>query len=172
LGHAPSSGQKGSVTPEGPLDKKASMAFELGRAQTPSNFRFEFDAANRILLARFHGRLTDELLEEFYREAGRHWTATDPRAGIADYSLVTEVAVSVDFVRYLAKQEPTADVSGRPRYIVASRTHTFGLARMFQIVGESKRPLLQVVHTLEEALAALGVQSAHFEPLDSPQDRS
>jgi hypothetical protein len=148
------------------------MAFELVGAQTPNNFRFEFDAANRILLARFHGRLTDVLLEEFYQEAGRHWTETDPRAGIADYSSVTEVAVSVDFVRYLAKQEPTADVAGRPRFIVAPRTHAFGLARMFQILGESKRPLLQVVHTLDEAFAALGVQSPRFEPLDKPRDRS
>jgi hypothetical protein len=38
--------------------------------------------------------------------------------------------------------------------------------RMFQIAGESARPLLHVVHTVDEALTMLGVQSPHFEPID------
>ena len=58
--------------------------------------------------------------------------------------------------------EPTQ----RPRIVVAPSTVGFGLARMFQIVGERKRPLLQVVRTMEEALAALGIESPHFEPLE------
>jgi hypothetical protein len=37
---------------------------------------------------------------------------------------------------------------------------------MFQIAGESTRPLLQVVRTVDEALTALGAQSPHFEPLE------
>jgi len=37
---------------------------------------------------------------------------------------------------------------------------------MLQIVGEKKRPMLQVVHTLGEALAELGVESPRFEPLE------
>jgi hypothetical protein len=136
-----------------------------GRPETPNGFRFEFDSANSILLARFEGRLTDESLKEFYRVAGERWTTTNPRAGIADYSAVTEVAVSAEFVRQLANQEPTADVDGCPRLIVAPHTHAFGLARMFQITGETRRPLLSVVHSIDEAFAALGVQSPHFEPL-------
>jgi len=42
----------------------------------------------------------------------------------------------------------------------------FGLARMFQIAGAATRPLLEVVHTRDEALTALGIQSAHFESLE------
>jgi hypothetical protein len=92
----------------------------LSGPETPNNFRFEFDSANRILLARFEGRLTDELLQEFYRAAGKYWTATNPRAGIADYSSVTEVAASAEVIRQLANQNPTADVDGCPRLIVAT----------------------------------------------------
>jgi hypothetical protein len=138
----------------------------LAGPEIPGSFQFAFDSANRILLARFEGRLTDELLEEFYRVAGIHWTATGPRAGIADYSAVIEVAVSSDFIRHLAKQEPTAEVAGCPRFLVVPHTHAFGLARMFQIMGENRRPLLNVVRTMDEAFAALGVQSSHFEPLE------
>jgi hypothetical protein len=54
----------------------------------------------------------------------------------------------------------------RPCFIIALDNHLFGLSRMFQISGEHKRPLLQVVRTLDEALRTLGVKSPHFEPLD------
>jgi len=35
--------------------------------------------------------------------------------------------------------------------------------RMFQIAGESTRPLLHVVRTFDEALTTLGAQSPHFD---------
>lgn len=54
----------------------------------------------------------------------------------------------------------------RPRIIVSTATVGFGLMRMLQLAGEQKRPLMTVVRTLDEALAALGAQSLHFEPLD------
>jgi hypothetical protein len=56
------------------------------------------------------------------------------------------------------------DTVGRLRIIVAPTTLQYGLARMFQLVGEAERPMI-VVHTMDEALAELGVQSPHFEPL-------
>jgi len=43
---------------------------------------------------------------------------------------------------------------------------TFGLSRMFQTLGESTQPLLEVVRTMDEALAALGIPAARFEPLE------
>jgi len=49
---------------------------------------------------------------------------------------------------------------------VTPATVGFGLARMFQMLGESTRPLLEVMRTLDEALAALGAQSAKFEPVE------
>jgi hypothetical protein len=58
------------------------------------------------------------------------------------------------------------DASRRPRFIVAPATVGFGLSRMFQIVGEPTRPLLSVVRTLDEALAALDCQFPHFQILD------
>jgi hypothetical protein len=129
-------------------------------------FRFEFDPVNKILLARSEGRLTDESLAELYQAIRKYATVTDARAGIWDLSSVSEFAVTSEFVRELAGQEPAMpDANNRPRFIVAPNTLEFGLSRMFQILGESTRPLLKVVHTLDEALAALGTPSPHFEPL-------
>jgi len=57
-------------------------------------FRFEFDAANRILLLRVEGRLTDELLAECYQAVRKYSTATDANMGIFDFSSVTQFAAS------------------------------------------------------------------------------
>ncbi len=129
--------------------------------------RFEFDAVNKILLARPEGRLTDESFAEVYGAIRKYSTATDARAGIFDFSSVTEFAISAETVRRWAKQEPAMpDATARPRIIAVKAPSGFGLARMFQTVGAGTRPLLEVVHTVDEALAALGMQSPHFESLE------
>lgn len=119
-------------------------------------FWFEFDPANKILLARFEGRVTDELLTELYVAIRKHSTATDASAGIVDFSSVSEFDVSTNVIRELALREPAMPDATSPRFIVAPAAAMFGLARMFQLIRWSKRPLLRVVHTLDEAFAALG----------------
>jgi hypothetical protein len=115
---------------------------------------------NEILLGRFEGKLTDESLAEFLRAIREYSTATDANADIGDYSSVAEFAVSAEFIRHLARQEPAmVDATRRPRIIIFSATAGFGIGRMFQILGQHKNPLLEVVHSMDEALAALGVQS-------------
>jgi hypothetical protein len=130
-------------------------------------FRFEIDAGNKVLLVRVEGRLTDELMAEVYRGVRRRSSAIDVRAGIVDFSSVSDWALSSVFLSELAKQEPAmADATRRRIVVVAPAAVGFGLARMFQMLGESKRPLLEVVQTLDEALAVLEIQSAKFEPLE------
>jgi hypothetical protein len=129
--------------------------------------RFEFDPANKILLVLVDGRLTDELLKDYYKTLGKYAIATDPSAAIVDFSSVTEFAISSEVVRQLGREEPAVpNATTRPRIVVAPQTHAYGIFRMFQIAGEPRRPLLKIVHTMDEAFAALGVQSPHFEPLD------
>lgn len=128
-------------------------------------FWFEFDSVNKILLVRFEGRLTEEVMAELYEAIRKYSTATDASAGILDFSSVTEFAISTQFVCDLANQEPAmGNATTRPRIIVVPE-HGFRLWRLFQVIGGPTRPLLQVARTLDEALAALGVQSPHFEPL-------
>ncbi|MFZ0300489.1 MAG: hypothetical protein WAM13_19230 [Candidatus Sulfotelmatobacter sp.] len=136
------------------------------RPEIPVSFRCEFDRASKIMLIQFKGRVTNEVLEVSYRTAQRYATLMDASASIMDCSLVTEFDVSADLIRQLANQEPVLSDPTRPRFIIASKTLVFGLARMFQIMGEHSRPLLKVVRTMDEALVALGVKSLHFEPLE------
>jgi hypothetical protein len=130
--------------------------------QLTTEFRAEFDQETKILLMRVAGRLTDESLADLY-EASREFSATtNARVGIVDLSLVTEFAVSAEFIRHRARQEPATD---DPRIIVVPQAYAFGLFRMLQLRGEPTHPLLQIVHTLEEVFAALGIPSPHFKPL-------
>ena len=130
-------------------------------------FRFEFDSVNKILLARFEGQFTNQSAAEYHDALGKNWRATDARAGIWDLSGVSDFAVAADFLRSLAKREPvTPGLTSHPRFIVVPETVGYGLMRMFQIAGESARPLLHVVRTIDEALTTLGAQSPQFEPLD------
>ena len=128
-------------------------------------FRFEFDALNKVLLLRLEGPLTDQLLAEVYQAVRERSEATNAGAGIIDFSSVTEIAVSAEFIRKMARRDPAMPDPSRPRFLVVPIPAVFGLARMFQILGESTRPLLQVVHTMDEALSALGIQRPRFEPL-------
>jgi len=133
--------------------------------ETPGSFRFEFDPVNNILMVRFEGRLTHELVQEFYRQGKEYWIATGARAAILDGSSVTEVAISSERIRQLALQDPVLELTGRPRVFVVPRTEVFGLARMFQLTGESKQPFLHVVRTMDQAYALLSIQSAKSEPI-------
>lgn len=97
-------------------------------------FRFEFDTVNKILLLRFEGPLTDESLSEIHRTARIHWAATGARAGIGDYSSVTEFPLSAELVRTLARQgAPMPEPTEHPHFIVMPSTTGYGLARMYQI---------------------------------------
>ena len=132
--------------------------------------RFEFDKINGILLVRVDGRLTDESLGDYYGEVRRYSVLTDARAGIFDVSAVTQFAVTSEFVRRLAQGEPAMPhAEERPRIVVAHQTHAFGLARMFQIVGEQKRPLFGVVKTMDEALGVLRAEAPEFKPINPSQ---
>jgi len=130
-------------------------------------FRFELDQENKILLIRFEGRqLTNESLAEFYTTVRQYSISTDAYAGIFDFSSVTQVDVSTAFIRQLALGEPAMPrANERGRIVVFTNDVGFGLARMFQMLGEPTRPLFLAVRTLDEALEALGVQSPQFERL-------
>jgi hypothetical protein len=140
---------------------------KMSRMSALMAFRFEFDPVNKILLARFEGQLTNESAEEYHYALGKNWRATAACAGIWDLSGVTDFAVAADFLRSLAARKPISPaLTDHPRFIVVPEKAGYGLMRMFQIAGESTRPLLHVVRTVDEALTALAAQSPHFEPLE------
>jgi hypothetical protein len=128
-------------------------------------FQFEFDSANRILRLRFEGMVTDEELTTAYRLLAVHTERTPSRAGVGDFSGVTDFQVTTETLRRLAYSPPALANQDVPRFIVAPSQAIFGLARLFESHGAQTRPNIYVVRTREEVWAALSVQEPHFEPL-------
>ena len=124
-------------------------------------YYFEFDTGNRILPGTLEGRITDAEVGEIYRLMSRYVASLNPAAGIFDASGVASFDVSTDTIQYLAACDPPFP-PGKPRYIVAPADFLFGMARMFQILGEEKRQDLRVVHSAEEVYRELGVASVCF----------
>ncbi len=129
-------------------------------------YRYEFDKDHQVLLVYLNGRLSEEELGSLSSAGEKYWAATEPRAEIIDCSGVTEFAISSERIRQLARQQLPPDAANRHRVIIVPETHSFGLARMYQMLAEQKRPLVTVVRSMDAALTVLGITSPHFEPLD------
>jgi len=127
-------------------------------------FYWDFDQVNGILRFRLAGRITDEEVHDYYREASEIALAVNPRAGIMDLSDVISLDVSRQTISNLAKGVPILPDPERPRIVIASSTLVLGITRMFLTEGEVTRPNLYVVQTQEAAWAILGVKDVHFGP--------
>ena len=128
-------------------------------------YGFELDATHRVLLFRFTGDVSEQRIGQFYGEAGTQIERLHPRAAIFDFTAVTSFDVSSASIRNLAAASPLIPDVACPRVVVAPATHIFGMARMFQILGESSRPSFSVVHSMAEALAVIGLDPLDFKPL-------
>jgi hypothetical protein len=128
-------------------------------------YHFEFAPSEGILRCTFQGAVNDELIEEYYGTAAKWVAKHKPRSAITDFSDVTTIEVSTDAIARLARSAPIMTDAAAPRFVVASSAHIFGMARMFQLIGEKSRAALRVVRTLDEAYAALGVKEPHYEPV-------
>ena len=128
-------------------------------------YHFEFDSANRVLRGQLVGKITDEVLREFYRDSEKYIALTNPRSTVADMSSVTSLEVSAQTIRELANLPPALADPSRGRCIIAPAAQTYGMARMFELQGQETRPNLHVVRTEREAWAILGVSKPKFEPI-------
>lgn len=128
------------------------------------SFHLEFDPENKIFHAKFHGPVTDESIKHFYNTIAARVSANDFRASIADFSEATSFHVTLNTIRELAALTPADPEGSRPRVIVAPTNLVFGLARMFQIIGQATRPNLHVVRKLSDAFAFLGIDTPRFQP--------
>jgi hypothetical protein len=118
-----------------PLRNLAPVPRQKSGREVTGTFRFEFDPINNVLLLRFEGRLTDESLAQICRTARIHWAVTGARAGIGDYSSVTDFPLSSEVVRTVARQAPMPEPTEKPLFIVMPNATGYGLARMYQILA-------------------------------------
>ena len=125
------------------------------------NIVVDFDAKNNILRGTLQGPMTAAILLDLYAKASKYLASRPPCRGIVDLSGVTDFEVSSAAIRQVAAAPP-AFPPGYMRVLVIPQLFIYGLARMFQILGEKTRPELQVVRTMDEAFRLLEVKSPEF----------
>ena len=85
----------------------------------PMAYSFAFDDANQIFLVSFEGRVTDELIVDFYGAAALQIARMPAlRGSIVDFSPVAEFAVSSETIREVAWSPP---LGGRLAWLAAMR---------------------------------------------------
>lgn len=129
-------------------------------------YTFDFDLTKGILRCRLNGRVTDEVLKDFFRTGAQHAIRTRPSAGVVDLSEVTSFEVSVQSIEKLARSTPVLQDPNLCRVIIAPSLEMYGMMRMFEIEGEATRPGIHVVHTEREAWAILSVAEPQFCAID------
>ncbi|HMC31134.1 MAG TPA: hypothetical protein VKL99_09885 [Candidatus Angelobacter sp.] len=127
-------------------------------------FLFEFEPVHCVLRCTMSGHVTDKELLECHGIAARYVRQMNPATAILDLTPVGPIDVSPATVQGLARSDPAFPPS-RLKFIVAPTDHLYGMSRMYQLIGERIRPRLQVVRSLAEVYAALGVKDLHFEPI-------
>ena len=128
-------------------------------------YHLDFDPINRILRARFMGRVTDDDLRDVYRFGQDNVGRFDPLSGITDFSEATAVAFAPQTMRELARTKPIMPDPSRPVIFVAPASDLFGMARMFELESAEARPNLHGVRTAEDAYRLLNVSDPHFAPV-------
>jgi|SRR5580700_5365279 hypothetical protein len=139
----------------------------LTTGKSDMSYHFDFDSTHRIIRCRFDGRVTDQILKEYYGVAPRYVLLKSPCAGILDMSAVTSIDISQQTIRELANSPPTIPEPASPRFIIAPSNQVFGIARMFELQGQDARPNLHVVRSVKEILAILGIRNTRFEPIQT-----
>jgi hypothetical protein len=128
-------------------------------------YQVDFDTNNRILRARFLGRVTDDELGDVYRFGQEHVARFDPLSGITDFSSVTAVAS-------LHRQCVTSPASSPLCRIRAGRSSSshrrlisLGCGDV-RVAGSRHAPkLARRAHGADEAYAILNVLDPQFAPV-------
>lgn len=132
-------------------------------------FSFAFDCANKVLLAKLEGRITDEVMLEFYGAAKR-LVASAPnfRGTIVDFSPVAAFDVSPETMREVAWSPPIDPEPSRPVVAVAPGAQAHDVMWILAAEGHETRPNFHLVKSMEHAYAIVGITNAKFEAYVPP----
>jgi hypothetical protein len=117
-------------------------------------FDFELDRERRIVLSRASGSVTDEELLDHMartRELFKAGVLNSTWAQIADFS-EAEDASGVSSIGVARLSEGNPWPRGTARVVIAPKDVQFGLARMYQLLGDLQDHGLEVTRSVADAL--------------------
>ena len=139
------------------------QGFELSDIAVGSGFSIDFDSRHRVLRVSPFGIITDEIMSNADAAVRRFLAQEGAQFGIFDYSAVTQLLVSSGYVRDIAKNKPAVP-SMKLRVAIAPQPMIYGMNRMYSTLIDGKRSDFQVVHTMSEAEAMVGLGTLTFSP--------
>ncbi len=123
-----------------------------------------FDESHQVILIKFGGRLTDEILLSHFQRVKGWLTTHGPCSNITDFSDVTSFEISAKAVSQLAASSPLVPDEFL-RVVIAPQDEIYGMVRMFEMLGSATRDRLHIVRTISEAYEVTGIESPGFRPV-------
>lgn len=120
----------------------------------------DFDPTFRVLRVSVVGVVTDEILEKADAAVRRFLAEEGADFGVFDYTCVTSVRVTSEYVRRIAHNKP-ASPQMKLRIAIAPQPALYGMNRMYEFLIDERRSDFQIVRTMKEAAAIIG-----HEPID------
>jgi hypothetical protein len=116
-----------------------------------AEYQIDLDPAHSVIRLTVAAEImTLVMAQEIHARLEQLSSSGGPYAAIFDLSLVKDTTIPTNMIRGWAKRKPSVPM-GRPHVIVGEAPVIFGLARLFQMCGESVHKEHKVVYTLEEA---------------------
>jgi hypothetical protein len=126
-------------------------------------FQLLFDAKHKVLLARFDGLVTPEVVQAMAAAARVFAEREGPCPAIADFSTVARFDLAPDFIRSFAQAPPV--MVGHKRVLVAPADDVFGSLRMYEMHQSADGDEPIVVRSLARAYDILGIAGPDFQPV-------
>jgi hypothetical protein len=117
----------------------------------------EINTSARTVHSKFSGAINESEMHAVVPHLAQRSDFDPTFSHIIDFSAVTTANVSTNFIRFLAQEKPLFHRDAR-QIVVAPQAHMFALARMAQILRERQLPNIQVVRSVHEACAVLGIE--------------
>lgn len=122
------------------------------------------DDVSQVLLIRFEGVITDDVLLDHYKTV-RNWIAAHGYySQISDFSGITSLQVTARAINHLAASAPLVP-DNYLRIVVAPQDNVFGMARMFEMLGSPTRSNVHIFRTIAEAYCLAGIEAPDFHPI-------
>jgi hypothetical protein len=122
----------------------------------------QYDPALKLVVLSFQGVLTEHSFEDAMLASAAFLRTHEAAMAIVDTTAVTSIEISAQYLRAWVARNPIL-LPGRPRAVVAPMDAMFGLARLFYAHRDPESPVVYVLRSMPEALAALQIGTPALE---------
>ena len=115
------------------------------------------DVKNGIVYSSFEGALNDNDILAHRDVLKSHPDFNPQFSEIVDFTGVTQLRVTVGLINSMARSDSLYSHKSR-HAVVAPHDLTYGVARMYQMLAQDKRPNVAVVRNMAEARRFVGIE--------------